>query len=155
MATIDRNNPMLKRLENEHDVFRASVREIKAELDRGRDSRDFLSEGDALLVLLQDFRELLKRHFSFEEKGWNEVDPAECTPSTQRWVAMLTRQHEHFLETIDRLVSSLESALLRGKRLPPGFEGELSGLLHELTQHEFSESRLFQRAVFEELGGFE
>lgn len=155
MATIDGNNPKLRRLESEHDVFRASVREIRAELDRGRNSRDLRSEGDALLVLLQEFRALLKRHFSFEEQGWNEADPAECTPSTQRWIAMLTHQHGDFLERIEKLILALEGSLMSGAKLPAEFEGEISAVLDELSQHEFSESRLFQRAVFEELGGFD
>jgi hypothetical protein len=145
-------------LEGEHEVFRAAVREINAELDRARDSRDsrdLRCEGDALLVLLERFRELLQRHFSSEEEGWGRADPAECTPSTQRWIAMLTQQHGDFLERIEQLIAGLEAALMPGGGLPPGFEGELSALLRDLTQHEFSESRLFQRAVFEEMGGFE
>jgi hypothetical protein len=155
MATIDGKNPMMQQLEEEHDDFRAAVREIRAELDRGRDSRDLRSESDALLVLMHAFRELLDGHFTHEEKGWNEANPEQCTPSTQRWIAMLTCQHGDFRSRIEKLVLSLESALLSGRPLPPEFEGELSSLLQDLTQHEYSESRLFQRAVFEELGGFD
>ena len=156
MATIDGSNQAAARLEAEHGAFRASVREIQAELDRRQQSRDLVGGGETLLAQLDAFRERLNRHFEFEESGWNRPEvAAHCTPSTRRWIGTLTRQHEDFLSRIESIVGVLEASLTSGSKLSDSFGGELSSLLADLTRHEFSETRLFQRAVFEDLGGFD
>lgn len=156
MNIIDRKNQAAARLEAEHGAFRASVREIQAELDRRQQSRDLIGGGETLLAEIDTFRERLIRHFRFEESGWSRPEvAARCTPSTRRWIATLTRQHEDFLTRIDAIVGVLETALETGAKVPERFGGELSSLLADLTRHEFSESRLYQRAVFEDLGGFD
>ena len=156
MATIDGINQAAARLESEHGAFRASVREIQAELDRRLQSRDLAAGGETLLVALDEFHDRLKRHFEFEEQGWTRPDvAARCTPSTRRWIATLTRQHADFIARIEIVVAMLEASLTHASRLPERFAGELSSLLADLTRHEFSETRLFQRAMFEDLGGLD
>jgi len=154
MHTIDRTTLEVRRLEGEHQAFRASVRGIQAELDRRRQSRDLLGCGETLLAELDAFRDRLIRHFAFEERGWScpQVS-AECEPSTQIWIDTLTRQHGDFRRRIDMLVSALETSLISARSLPASFEGDLSSLLADLTRHEQSESLLFDAADFEEMGG--
>jgi hypothetical protein len=155
MSTLD-GNQSAARLEEEHGAFRRCVREIQAELDRRRQSRDLLGGGETLLAEIDAFRDRLVRHFSFEERGWSRPEvAARCTPATQRWIEMLTRQHGEFLARIDSLIGELETALTRRTSLPEFFDGELSSLLADLVRHEFSESRFFQRSMFEELGGYD
>jgi hemerythrin-like domain-containing protein len=156
MNAIDGSSPVVERLEQEHGAFRTIVREIEAELARRQQARDLEGCGETLLAQLDDFSGRLKRHFTYEESGWSRVEVAmKCSPATRRWIDMLTRQHDDFRQRIDRLTAALETSLVSGVRLPGTFEGELSSLLADLTRHELSESRLFQRSVFEELGGFD
>ena len=145
-----------RRLEQEHVAFRAAVREIQAELDRRRQSRDLAGCGETMLAQLDQFGARLKTHFEYEESGWARAEAsADLPPATRRWIDALTCQHDDFRVRIERLVSALSSSLLTTSSLPATFEGDLSSLLADLTQHEFSEARLFQRSMFEELGGFD
>ena len=141
------------RLEEEHAVFKSAVREIQAELDRAHDSRDIDGGRDVLLALLSRLRSLLLGHFSREEKGWSQLDASRSTPSTQRWIETLVREHRDYLKRIGELTSTLEAALLSRAPLAAEFDGELSALLGDLMRHELSEARLMQRSIFEGLLG--
>ena len=141
------------RLEEEHVVFKAAVREIQSELDRAHDSRDIEGERDALLSSLVRLRSLLLGHFSREEKGWSQIDVTACTPSTRRWIERLVREHRDYLKRVGELTTALEATSLSGITLAPEFDGELSALLADLTEHELAEERWMQRSMFEGMLG--
>lgn len=73
----------------------------------------------------------------------------------RRGIATLTRQHADFTTRIEAVVAMLEASLTHASDLSEIFAGELSSLLADLTRHESCETRLFQRATFADLGGFD
>jgi hypothetical protein len=128
------------------------VREIKTELDRLQCDPGSRECQILLFGLVQAMRERLKRHFESEERAWNQHAPA-FDASTKRWVHLLSDQHREMEKQIDLVHVQLEQCLGSGESVPPPCDERARALLRDLTTHELSEDRVFQRSIFEELDG--
>ena len=106
----------------------------------------------SLLERMRDFGARLATHFDAEERLWREVDDERLDWSARKWIANLVRDHEDFRGRIEGITRALAAAEA-GARPPDDLVGDIRRLLGDLLQHELSESRLFQRAVFENLSG--
>ena len=73
-----------RRLEQEHVAFRAAVREIQAELDRRRQSRDLAGCGETLLAQLDQFGARLKWPSKSERSLTSDESSASRSPSMSR-----------------------------------------------------------------------
>jgi hypothetical protein len=93
----------------------------------------------------EEFHGRLLRHFDEEEKLWRGVDRRTTDWTTLHWIARMVQDHGRFRRKAGELRLALADPT-PGDELREG----LCGLLDELLEHELSESRLLQRAVFEE-----
>ena len=100
---------------------------------------------DRAVALLEKSR----THFALEEGHWNRDQGWKDDPTTARWVEGLVREHRGFEERLKDVIETL-----RSERERPTFSAEtvarIRTLLEELFAHELSETKLFQRRVFEE-----
>ena len=70
--------------------------------------------------------------------------------TTSLWIERLVREHRGFERRLDAVLSQLDET--KAASSPPSSEiaVEIREILKELLEHELSETRFFQRTVFEE-----
>jgi 1,6-anhydro-N-acetylmuramate kinase len=88
-------------------------------------------------------------HFATEEAQWTRVDLARADWTTVRWVHRLVREHRDFEARLAKVLSRVEAAKKDGKLPSAAIETQIRAILADLLDHELSETRLFQRSIFE------
>jgi hypothetical protein len=106
-----------------------------------------------LLELLRTFSTRLREHFEDEESGWKSGNTPDGDSTSRRWIERLMREHEDFRERLASVCTELEGAADPASMPRAACAVAIRSLLDDLLRHELSEARLFQRTVFEELGG--
>lgn len=128
----------------EHGALRESAAAIRSALERDRCSCGSSGGCTCLRDRVEDFRRRLLQHFAAEEALWQAVEPG-CTDwTTLRWIDRLAREHDAFRRRTAEVRLGLAD-------LRPSLEvrSKLRAILDDLFEHELSETKLFQRSVFE------
>lgn len=99
---------------------------------------------------LEGFRRRLAAHFASEELQWSGRTATRLDRTTSLWIERLVREHRGFERRLDAVLSQLDET--KGTNSPPsaGIAAEIRAILKDLLEHELSETRFFQRTVFEE-----
>ncbi len=136
----------------DHAAFQVMVREMKTDLDRLQcdpSSRECVLQ---VFGRSESMRERLTRHFAREEAAWSRREAA-FDASTRRWVRLLVEQHRAMEAQLDFVCAQLRASLETETAVAAACDEALRALLRDLTTHELSEDRLFQRSIFEDLDG--
>ena len=90
------------------------------------------------------FHHRLLRHFDKEEELWSGIDRRTTDRTTLHWIDRLVQDHQRFRRKAGRLRLELADPTPR-----EGVREGVRAILDDLLEHELSESKLLQRAVFE------
>lgn len=137
----------------EHAAFRSMVRDIKADLDRLQSDPRSRVCGAVLLDRLCHMRERLKHHYEDEELAWRRRCERGMDATTQRWIRSVTDQHRRSEVELEQVIDDLGRSLSTDAFVPSPCNASVRALVTELVRLEWSDDRLFQRAIFEDLDG--
>ncbi|MFN0242828.1 MAG: hypothetical protein ACKVWV_08055 [Planctomycetota bacterium] len=132
--------------EANQELLRALAESLTAELARLAAEHD----GDVLVSLRQRVHALhagLTRHFEREHEHWSHLRSDD--PGVQRWIKLQSDQHAE----LDALLHTFDESL--GQCADPASApcaewASTARAIRELTLHQLSEERLFQRSVLDE-----
>jgi hypothetical protein len=126
----------------DHRIVREMAYGIVGALSKGGGVEDLRDRVVALV-------ERVRTHFTSEEALWERDRGWKDDPTSARWVEGLVREHRGFEERMKGLIADLRSD--QGVRaVSRTIESRIRTLIEELFVHEFSETKLFQRRIFEE-----
>ncbi len=103
-----------------------------------------------LLQHLESFGRRLEGHFAAEETLWHGADHARADWTTRHWIERLTREHGEFTKRLRAVRLGLEEPGRSASAPSAEMVATIGGILDDLLAHELTETRLFQRSVFEE-----
>ena len=137
------SNAMLQELEKEHDDLHEAIAGIKQfwtevnELGQGPKYED-------MACRIHQLREQFRKHFAKEERDGGYLAPVvAASPPLASQVDQLKRQHQQFLEELDRFSERLqcrESAFQNWNEVHAEFEE----FLEQLQEHESAEMALIR-----------
>lgn len=135
--------PSIREVEEDHVAVRDMAARIQHELSDERKSPEDLA------ALLEAFRSRLEAHFALEERRWSGFQGPDCDRTTAHWVEGLVREHREIERRIGDVLSRLGAE--QGTRRAPSaaVASAIRALIDDLYAHELSETKLFQRRVFE------
>ena len=133
----------MSEIEKDHVAVRDMAWRIHDELSRERATAEDLAE------LLEAFRDRIEAHFGLEERRWSGSQDSIRDRTTENWVRALVHEHRDIERRIGEILSRL-NAEKEARRTPSApVVSAIRRLVDDLCTHELSETKLFQRLVFE------
>ena len=132
----------------EHGALRAAATALRSQLATACSDCGSETVCACLRARVEDLHRRLLQHFDAEEALWHSIEPGSVDWTTLRWIARLERDHDQFRRRTAEV--RLE---LADPRPPPALRSKMREILDDLLEHELSEAKLFQRAVFEGRSG--
>lgn len=144
-----------ERIRNAHDNPAAELERLRYVADRLRLMAscppDVLPHGRWLEIVdheLNEFANVLFRHFAHEEDGGYFAELLLECPSFESRVRSLAREHDVVTDDVEQILNAVCSAAPR-----PLIEARIVGLLNRIEAHEEAENEIVQEALLVDLGG--
>jgi len=128
----------------EHGALRAAASGLRGALEAKRCDCGSNGGCSCLRDRVDQLRRHLLQHFDAEEKLWSAIERDRADWATLRWIDRVEAEHERFR----RLTAEARLGLAEPE-LAPDLRSKLRAILDDLLEHELSETKLFQRSVFE------
>jgi Hemerythrin HHE cation binding domain len=137
----------------EHEALRHIIGALRTVLDWKPGADDQSRKLSSLRFICQSFQRHLERLMALKEQDGYMTDAVEQMPSLSEKVQALLHDHDHFEESMHRIVLQLDSISPEDK---PKFDKlcrDLEELLIKLEEHHRREADLMQEAYLRDVGG--
>ncbi len=137
----------------ESEALKHIVTALRTVMDWKPAGDDFARKLASLRFIAQSFQRHLERLMALKEQDGYMTDVVEQMPSVAEKVQALLKEHDHFEESMHRLVLRLENMAPTDKARIEETCRELEALLIRLDEHHHREAKLMQEAFQRDVGG--